>query len=531
MDPSPKNRWRPAPSNSGDTTSEASAGPSARLLSKAPFTGYTRSISLPQALHSIGFGSKKYSTESDSTQVRSAAGSVDANEEFLRKASDPASSSDFVKRVTSDRFQPRPLGRSETSPHVSRPLRAPATQGAMRHQAAQPDMGELGLHCKQLRISTPTAAQRALSNPDILWCIFDALDAMSVIPREVVLQRRKPLSLRHAQMMFGNDKEAWEAWEKNQTTTTEPLGSGLFNCLFVNSTWYDSAARILEARIYFSGVEHFTQFSRRGVQHLSRKPRMFVLHKLNDLTQVELDLLDGHSLGEQLEWLEFYTCSGLAPSPSLLGPQLKRVILPGCVRVNDRTLSGICEQCPQLEQLDVRACEQVSDRGIKIVAKRCPQLRMLNVGRNGHGELITYKGIKHIARQTQISTLGVAGCYIDDRAIWELALSRGSKIQRLSLNNCYLLTDASVPRVLGYMPNLNVLEIRGCTNITHMRPLALYRAYREKHGQVPLIECCEVIERRLQVAIMRLQRETSVRVLTDLTTFINENDYAENGTC
>lgn len=369
------------------------------------------------------------------------------------------------------------------------------------------------------------ATEQALSNPDILAYIFDALDAMTVIPHEIVQQRRKPLSLRHAQLIFGNNKQAVEAWEQSQPTTTgDTSGAGLYNCLTVNSIWYDAAVRVLEHRIHFRTNESWTRFARRGVAALSRKPKMLVLHKLSDATQVELDMIDHINLGEKLEWLEFYTCVGLAPPPSLIGPQLTRIILPGCYRVNDRTLAQIALTCSRLEHLDVRACEQVSDRGVKLISKYCPLLKLINVGRTRAGDLITYKGIKHLARQTQITTLGIAGCNIDDRALWELALNRGPKLQRLSLNNCHLLTDSSIPRVLGYMPNLTVLEIRGCVQMTHMRPIALFKAYREKQGKPSLIEGCEVIERRLQIAILRLQRETSQRILSELSSWINSED-------
>lgn len=369
------------------------------------------------------------------------------------------------------------------------------------------------------------AAEQALSNSDILKHIFEALDAMTVIPHELVQQRRKPLSLRHAQLIFGDNKHAVEAWEQSQPTTTgKTSGAGLYNCLFVNSVWYDAAVRVLDDRIHFCINDSWTKFARRGISALSRKPRMLVLHKLSDATQVELDMIDHASLGENLQWLEFYTCVGLAPPASLIGPELTRIILPGCYRVNDRTLAQIAMTCSRLEHLDVRACEQVSDRGIKMIAKYCPLLKLINVGRTRAGDQITYKGIKHLARQTQITTLGIAGCNIDDRAIWELALNRGPELQRLSLNNCRLLTDASVPRVLGYMPNLTVLEIRGCVQMTHMRPIALFKAYREKQGQPPLIEGCEVIERRLQIAIMKLQRETSHRILSELSSWVNSED-------
>lgn len=373
------------------------------------------------------------------------------------------------------------------------------------------------------------AAQRALNTPDILKCIFEALDSYKIVPHELVQQRRKPLSLRHAQLMFGDTKKAVEALQYTQPTTTpESPAPGLYNCLLVNSTWYDAAVKVLDRQIFFRSSEHWLQFARRGASSLSRKPRKLVLHKLGEAMQVEIDLLDTYNLGEQLEWLEFYTCAGIAPSPSLLGSQLTKIILPGCFRVNDRTMAHIAERCPQLRHLDIRACELVTDRGIKLIAKYCPQLELLNVGRTQGGEYITYKGIKHLARQTQLSTLGIAGCHVDDRAVWELALNRGPKLERLSFNNCSLLSDFGIPKALGYMPNLTVLEIRGCVHITNMKPLVMFKSYRERQGQPPLIEGCEVIERRLQEATNQLHRERNNRIFNDLECWANLHEPSDN---
>lgn len=373
------------------------------------------------------------------------------------------------------------------------------------------------------------AAQRALNTPDILKCIFEALDSYKVVPHELVQQRRKPLSLRHAQLMFGDTKKAVEALQySHPTTTPESPAPGLYNCLLVNSMWYDTAVRVLDRQIFFRSSEHWLQFARRGASTLSRKPRKLVLHKLAEAMQVEIDLLDTYELGEQLEWLEFYTCAGIAPSPSLLGSQLTKIILPGCFRVNDRTMAHIAERCPQLRHLDIRACELVTDRGIKLIAKYCPQLELLNVGRTQGGEYITYKGIKHLARQTKLATLGIAGCHVDDRAVWELALNRGPKLERLSFNNCALLSDFGIPKALGYMPNLTVLEIRGCVHITNMKPLVLFKSYRERQGQPPLIEGCEVIERRLQEATNQLHRERNNRIFNDLECWANLNESNDN---
>lgn len=378
----------------------------------------------------------------------------------------------------------------------------------------------------QDRVSS--SCHRALATPDILYEIFEQLDALNTIPHEFSQKRRKPMSLRHAQLIYGDTQKAVDVWERSQSkspaTCDYAPAMGLFNCLLVNSLWYDCTKRVLEKRLHFHDPQRWRQFVQtvsKSEYDQSRKPNMLILHKLTDSKQLEIERL-GPVVGGNLEWLEFYTCPGIAPTASLLqGGRLTKIVLPGCSRVTDRTLYHISEHCPDLEYLDLRACEQVSDKGLKIIAKYCPNLTLVNVGRTKGGELVTYKGVKHLARQTKVNTLGLAGCNVDDRAIWELALSRGPELQRLSLNKCTLLTDASIPRILGYTPNLSVLEIRGCLQITDMRPLALFKRYKEHQGHPPLIEGCETIERRMQIAVNRLRQEISRQILADCQEWVN----------
>src|ERR1700734_343495 len=95
-------------------------------------------------------------------------------------------------------------------------------------------------------------------------------------------------------------------------------------------------------------------------------------------------------------------------------------------------------------------------------------------------------------RLTEVDTLGLAGCSVSDRGIWSVATHRGPKIERLSLNNCLNLSNASIPLILPSTPNLQVLELRGCVRITHVRPIVEFR--RKWRARGVLIEGCEIFE-------------------------------------
>jgi antagonist of mitotic exit network protein 1 len=108
-------------------------------------------------------------------------------------------------------------------------------------------------------------------------------------------------------------------------------------------------------------------------------------------------------------------------------------------------------------------------------------------------------------RLTEVDTLGLAGCSVSDRGIWSVATHRGPKIERLSLNNCLNLSNASIPLILPSTPNLQVLELRGCVKITHVRPIVEFR--RKWRSRGVLIEGCEIFEGRMRRGEEELERE------------------------
>src|SRR5579862_2426834 len=114
-------------------------------------------------------------------------------------------------------------------------------------------------------------------------------------------------------------------------------------------------------------------------------------------------------------------------------------------------------------------------------------------------------------RLTDVDTLGLAGCSVGDRGIWSVATNRGPKIERLSLNNCLNLSNASIPLILSLTPNLQVLELRGCVKITKVRPIVEFR--RKWRSRGVLSEGCEIFEGRMRHTEDEMDREERERHL------------------
>ncbi|AOW04939.1 YALI0E04356p [Yarrowia lipolytica CLIB122] len=419
--------------------------------------------------------------------------------------------------------------------------------------------------------STSSQCHKALRIPEILYNILSHVEADVQVPHEPPPQRRRPLSLRHAFLIYGDREKAHQAWEralKEEQTPTQQMFKGdgaLHGCLLVNKFWFEVSRKLLYNKLHFCDSQKWRQFvhmssdtgspedlitwsrssHHRSLSRSTGQPnlhqlangeaemndyfdtptKLFVLHKISNAQQSEIDLLQ-HKIGGALEWLEFYTCAAIVPPLGLLaGGSLQKIVLPGCTKVDDAFLKLVAENCPRLQIADLRACEKVSNEGLVALAGKCPQLKLLNVGRTQMGHLISYRGISAIARKTQVNTLGAAGCFVCDKSMWELAWYRGHSLDRLSLNGCTLLTNDSIPRILPYTSNLAVLELRGCTQITDFKSIIKFKRYQERHKREPLIEGCEIFESRMREAEFQLEMDISREILRDCVQWIYAPDH------
>ena len=349
--------------------------------------------------------------------------------------------------------------------------------------------------------------------PEILERILRFLDDSSSVPQERPCQRRRPQSLSHAMLMYHGDQEkALEVWKETAalikseklaiTPNTEKSGN-LHSCLFVDKVWYSVAHSIIMERVYFddaSKFKKFVAFSRNA--EYNTKPSLIVLHKLSKLKQDEVDVIASKLASANLKWLELYTCSDVFPSSLFFEKSfnLEKLILPGNKLVTDELLINISPRLQKLKELDLRACDKVSDSGIVSIATNCPLLTTCNLGRHRNGHLITSISLVALASHSNIETIGVAGCDITDAGLWELALLRGPHITRLSLNNCALLTNHSIPALLSTnsFPHLSVLEIRNIPKISDVKPIIFYKRWKHSRGVAVLVEGCERLERLLK---------------------------------
>lgn len=380
--------------------------------------------------------------------------------------------------------------------------------------------------------------------PEIVSKIISYVDSSPSLPHEVSPIRRRPLSYQHALLIYKDERKALKVWREACEASAQNNGNpstairnpnSLFSCLLVNKLWYRVTLEVASNKLFFSDERKWASFvdktnrTKPLVQRSNSNTSLFIMHKLTKVKQADLDIV-APSISGGLEWIEMYICPKVLPPPIMLsGSLLKKLILPGSRVVNDSFLRLVAMNCPKLEVVDLRACEMISDQGICLIAQYCSKLISLNLGRHSNGDLITDNLLAILSRNTKIETLGLAGCSITDRGLWDLAIHCTDSLSRLSLNNCTLLTNNSLPRIIkdGYLSGLVVLEIRNILNITDLKPLVNYKKMKEINGHNVLIEGCEVLEYRMREEEWKFEMKKSAKILNDILLWANDSNDSD----
>lgn len=367
--------------------------------------------------------------------------------------------------------------------------------------------------------------------PELVHKIIEYVDAQNTsVPREQTPLRRKPLSYKHALLIHGNEAAAMKAMQESQATHSQPSNPGtLHSCLLVNKLFHRITKEIMSSKVYFSNEKNFYQFVRNDNPEFfsSFRPTSLVLNKLFCAKQAAMDKITNAIDYSRLEWLEVNMCPKLLPSEKLLHSSLRTLIVTGSKILDDSLLVEVAKRCPNLQAIDLRACEGITDYGVYAIARSCTQITSINLGRKKRGHLITDHSVSTlVCNNKRLETVGLAGCYITDRTIWELAMNCGFSLERLSLNNCPYVTNQSLPVILQHnlLPNLSVLEIRFVVKITNFDPIVTFRRKQNSKGICMLIEMCEELLVRMRECEIRMDNYISESIFQDISDWANAKD-------
>lgn len=366
--------------------------------------------------------------------------------------------------------------------------------------------------------------------PEILHKIIEYADIQStVVPQEFSPVRRRPLSEAHAVLIYGDKMKATSAMKDHPVPVKRKQSGVLYNCLQVNNLFYRITKEILLKKLYFSDERKFCQFIRYANNNSSvkYKTNLFVLHKLVRAKQNAIDSLKDCIDFRELEWIEFFLCPKILPTPDFFvhGYRIKKLVITGSKVLDDLFLNIVAQNCPNLESLDLRACELITDAGIYNIARCCKKLVNVNLGRKNNGHLVTDASIALLIQNNpNLNTLGLAGCHVSDVSIWKLAIFCNHSLERLSLNNCPYISDRSIPLILmaHYFPNLSVLELRFVHRITNFKAIIEFVRLQRSKGISLLIEVCEPLCYKMRKQELEMDKDMSKRISNDILQWAND---------
>lgn len=365
--------------------------------------------------------------------------------------------------------------------------------------------------------------------PEIVYKIleFAAIDNDNS-PKENTPIRRKPLSYNHALLIHGNEEMAEKSMK--QEPKQDSKWNVLFNCLLVNKLFNSVARELIGQKFCFDEESKLIKYLHNPT--IEFRPSIFKLYKMFHVNNSHLQSTMEKMLFHQLTEIEIFMCPKFLPPPEMFefGSKLKKLLICGSKLVNDEFLIMVSEKCPNLEILDIRGCENVTDTGIYHIGQNCHNLKCINFGRKSRGHLITDVSItKLIENNTNLNTIGLAGCHITDKVIWDLTSYCNYSIERLSINNCPLITNQSIPLILhaNYFPYLNVLEIR-FTNINNLKPIIEFKRRQEFSGNYILIELCEQLSYKMRQQELEMDRIISQRIFDDIQDWANNSDDGDS---
>lgn len=177
------------------------------------------------------------------------------------------------------------------------------------------------------------------------------------------------------------------------------------------------------------------------------------------------------------------------------GSNLRHLVLSGAKFLTNDSLKETFNEHKNLETVDLSECHSVTAVCLQPLAVQCKQLKRL-ILKDCHW--VTRASIEYLAHhQNSLMTINLTGCWeLTDHTIVQLLASfRG--LQFVSVANIYSLTDQTMQYLAAYCAsNLIALDIRGCWRITD-KGVALVAEYCPNLRVLNITDCRDVTEQSL----------------------------------
>ncbi|XP_073154407.1 EIN3-binding F-box protein 1-like isoform X2 [Henckelia pumila] len=234
----------------------------------------------------------------------------------------------------------------------------------------------------------------------------------------------------------------------------------------------------------------------------------------------------------QLEECDRVTQMGFLNAISISNSTLKSVSLVKCLGIKDvRMDSPLFSPCQSLRSLSVRSCPGFGSASLALVGKLCPKLHSLDLsGLNGITDTCLIPLLESC--ETGLSKVNLSGCSnLSDEIVLALFRLHGRTLELVNLDGCKKITDASLVALVescpllndldvsrcsitdtgvaalarGLQPNLQILSLSGCSNVSDRSVPALEKLGRRLVG-LNLQHCCSITSSKIEFLSENLWR-------------------------
>ncbi|XP_078152740.1 uncharacterized protein LOC144547926 [Carex rostrata] len=201
-------------------------------------------------------------------------------------------------------------------------------------------------------------------------------------------------------------------------------------------------------------------------------------------------------------------------------PGLRVLNLKNCRSISDTRLDAIGVSFPLLESLDVSHCRNLTDKGFTAVVSGCLNLKRLHLTRC---RLVTDSLLRTLSNCSKLEELGLASCpKITDSGLCHL--SEGARrIKTIDLSKCTIVSDLGIGKIISSSgESLLSIKLLDCFNVTDVTAFAVAKSCPNLEILV-LGGCCDITDQSLNAIVyscgknLRSLRLDGCEKLTDLS--------------
>ncbi|KAJ4812083.1 F-box/LRR-repeat protein 2 [Rhynchospora pubera] len=172
-----------------------------------------------------------------------------------------------------------------------------------------------------------------------------------------------------------------------------------------------------------------------------------------------------------------------------MSQSLSRSFYPG---VTDSDLDSVADSVPHLRLLHLKNCKAISDAGLAAIGNGLPSLESLDVS---NCRKLTDKGFAAVASGCRnLRSLYLTGCRLVTDSLLQTLFENCLKLEELGLASCFKITDSGLTHLSEGPRNIRTIDVSKCTNVGDLGVGKIISTSGESLVSVKLLDCSKVTD-------------------------------------